>query len=178
VLDEQALFHDLAGIGLADWRDTLAPLIRERLADGAHGDLVAWKDVIGKLPPAAESSVSTDGTAVVISTGAGSPGATRALLKRLTPWRKGPFRIDGIEVDAEWRSDLKWNRIADAIQPLDNRNVLDVGCGNGYYALRMHCAGADRVIGIDPTVLFVCQFLALQKLSGVSGIHVLPLRLH
>jgi tRNA (mo5U34)-methyltransferase len=38
-------------------------------------------------------------------------------------------------------------------------------------------AGLQRR-GIDPTLLFVCQFLALKKMSGATSVHVLPLRLH
>ena len=93
------------------------------------------------------------------------------------PWRKGPFRIHGIDLDTEWRSHLKWNRLREQVAPLADRKVLDVGCGNGYYALRMLAESAAMVIGIDPTLLFVCQFLALKKLSGVMHAHVLPLRL-
>ena len=29
----------------------------------------------------------------------------------LRPWRKGPFKILGTEVDTEWVSYLKWNRL-------------------------------------------------------------------
>lgn len=30
----------------------------------------------------------------------------------LIPWRKGPFRLGDLAIDAEWRSDKKWDRIA------------------------------------------------------------------
>jgi len=29
------------------------------------------------------------------------------ILKKFIPWRKGPFSIFGIDIDAEWRSDYK-----------------------------------------------------------------------
>lgn len=54
--------------------------------------------------------------------------------------------------------------------------MLDVGSGNGYYALRMLGAGADCVIGVDPTLLFVMQFRALQHFLPELPVHVLPLR--
>ena len=101
----------------------------------------------------------------------------RDLLLQLAPWRKGPFSIGGVEIDSEWRSDLKWQRFADAVEPLDGRAVLDVGCGNGYYALQMHEAGARAVIGVDPTLLYVMQFLAVQHFTGARGVFVLPCRL-
>ena len=34
------------------------------------------------------------------------------LVEALHPWRKGPFQIAEHEIDAEWRSDQKWDRIA------------------------------------------------------------------
>ena len=53
-----------------------------------------------------------------------------------------------------------------------------MGCGNGYYAYRMRDAGADVVIGVDPTVLYVMQFLAVNALRDDQRILVLPARLH
>ena len=49
------------------------------------------------------------------------------------PWRKGPFNVFGVAVDTEWRSSLKWNRIAGHVN-LRERRVLDVGCGGGILA--------------------------------------------
>ena len=163
VLDRSALFADLEAIGLGAWRDAIGPLLDERLADGAHGDLEKWQRILGALPDAAQAARKTD--------------TVRELLLQLAPWRKGPFDIHGITIDAEWRSDMKWSRLAEAITPLAGRIVLDVGCGNGFYALRMLEAGARQVIGIDPTLLFVMQFEAIRRLTGISGAHVLPFRL-
>jgi len=153
-----ALWRALAGIGLADWRAALEPLVAERLSPAAHGDMPAWLDALQGLPAATTAD-------------------SRERLLRLAPWRKGPFLLDGIEIDAEWRSDLKWARLADRIAPLDGRWVLDVGCGNGWYALRMRDAGAAAVIGIDPTLLYVVQFLAVSRFLDADNVFVLPLRL-
>lgn len=43
-----------------------------------------------------------------------SAGETRRLnsiLEQLKPWRKGPFSLYGINIDTEWRSDWKWDRV-------------------------------------------------------------------
>ena len=96
----------------------------------------------------------------------------------LTRLRRVYEQIFGRPIDAEWRSDLKWQRVEGAIESLAGRRVLDVGCGNGYYALRMADAGADAVLGIDPTLLYVMQFLAVTAHLPSRPVAVLPLRLH
>ncbi len=82
----------------------------------------------------------------------------------------------GVAIDSEWRSDVKWARLKDDIEPLQQRKVLDVGCGNGYYARQMHAAGASHVIGADPTLLYVMQFLAVDNFAPLPNVFVLPLR--
>ena len=64
---------------------------------------------------------------------------------------------------------------------LQGQLVLDVGCGNGYFGWRMLGAGARCVVGIDPTVLFVVQWLVQQHFAGagqgpVPANFVLPLK--
>ena len=103
--------------------------------------------------------------------------AVRNGLLALSPWRKGPFAIGDVLIDAEWRSNLKWDRAAAVMSPLTDRFVLDVGCGNGYYALRMLGAGARAVIGTDPTLIYVLQFEAIRRFLKPLPAHVLPLRL-
>ena len=180
MLDYARLFADLDRIDLASWERLLMPLLQERFADSAHGKLHEWQKVLQDLPSVNNPVIKLDVDRVAADAAALSKkerNRLRALLLQLKPWRKGPFDLFGIEIDAEWRSDLKWRRLMDAITPLDDRAVLDVGCGNGYYALRMLGAGAKLVVGIEPTLLYVCQYLALQHLLQIKSAHVLPLRL-
>jgi tRNA (mo5U34)-methyltransferase len=86
-------------------------------------------------------------------------------LKSLHPWRKGPLQLAGIDIDTEWRSDWKWDRLKDHIAPLTNRSVLDIGCGNGYYLWRMLGAGARLAVGIDSFLLFVMQYWATKHFA-------------
>lgn len=92
----------------------------------------------------------------------------------LHPWRKGPLRLGGQHIDTEWRSDWKWDRVAPHIE-IAGKKVLDIGCGNGYFGLRMLGAGAELVVGIDPTLLFVMQWLACRHFTGDIPNYVLPL---
>ena len=160
MLNDDALGDCLASIGLPDWPEALQALLHTRMSSKTHGDFEHWREIVAALPAAGSDQQRL-----------------RELLLGLSPWRKGPFSIGGIEIDSEWRSDRKWARLADAIQPLEDRKVLDVGCGNGYYALQMRKCGASVVIGVDPTVLYVMQFLAVNVFERDPCTFVLPVRL-
>ncbi len=169
---------------LSPWDGLLRRLTLERLHPARHGDLGDWLEVLESLsdhglpPPHASRPILDQPCVGVAAEPALSAEASAHLsgaLQQLHPWRKGPFCLHGIEIDAEWRSDWKWARLADAIAPLAGRRVLDVGCGNGYYGFRALGAGADWVLGIDPTLRFVLQFLALEQVIGTERLAVFPL---
>jgi len=160
MLDDADLRHFFTAIGLDEWSSQLLPLVEQRMSDSYHGDFGRWQASVEQLPAAK------------------SVDERRKLLLQLAPWRKGPFDVGGVHIDAEWRSDLKWARLSDAVAPLAGRNVLDVGCGNGYYALRLHEEGANAVLGIDPTLLYVMQFFAVTYDCEPLPVKVLPLRMH
>lgn len=143
-----------------------------------HGDWSRWLEAIGRLPARPPDAVNQLDQAVVTTRSASSVGPSLAEgLRALIPWRKGPFDLFGVEIDTEWRSDLKWDRLANHIQPLDGRRVLDVGSGNGYHLWRMLGAGAEFALGVDPTWVFVAQFHALAHLLGDNRATILPITL-
>ena len=180
MLDDARLAGDLQDVASPDWIERVTGLCREKLADGAHGDLPRWRNAIAALPQCVPSSLQAENGAVTShpELSGSDLSAARETLLTLAPWRKGPFRIDDMDIDTEWRSDLKWDRLADAISPLEGRLVADIGGGNGYYALRMRNAGAKLVLVADPTILFTVQFAAISHFIEAQPVHVLPLRLH
>ncbi len=179
MLNYERLFDDLANIGLASWRNDLSAILGEKFSASSHGDLEDWQAVLSGLPATDRHPADLNAAAITIPRFEGvSPSGLRESLLRLKPWRKGPFDVCGVAIDSEWRSDLKWDRVKDAIAPLNDRTVLDVGSGNGYYALRMRGMGARLVIGVDPTLLYVMQFLAICHFMKTEPVHILPLRLH
>ncbi|MBN2842291.1 MAG: tRNA 5-methoxyuridine(34)/uridine 5-oxyacetic acid(34) synthase CmoB, partial [Sedimentisphaerales bacterium] len=125
--------------------------------------------------------IKLDGSAIVVGTPANIRPAQKeeltALLKVMHPWRKGPFEIFGIKIDTEWRSDWKWDRLRSHISSLSGRTVLDVGCGSGYHCLRMLGDGAQVVLGIEPTLVYVMQYQAVNKYIKTDKATVLPLTL-
>ena len=97
-------------------------------------------------------------------------------LMQLVPWRKGPFMIQDIFIDAEWQSNMKWERVLDLNIELKGKNILDVGSGNGYYGFRMLGKGAEFVICLEPNVSHLTQFLALNHFINSNRIRMVPER--
>jgi len=161
------------------WLETLQAQVEQGLSEEAFGKLAEWKEALGQLPVIAPGQIDLNGAAVsVMGTEALSADEKKRLettLKKLMPWRKGPYNVHGVEIDTEWRSDYKWQRLCSVIEPLEGRTVLDVGCGNGYHGWRMLGMGAELVIGIDPSPLFIMQFLAIRHFLGEANAFVLPL---
>lgn len=77
--------------------------------------------------------------------------------KKLIPWRKGPFKVFGLEIDSEWQSNIKYNLIRPYFN-LKDKVVADIGCNNGYYMFRMLEDKPKRLIGFDPSPLTLHQF--------------------
>ncbi|PIW46979.1 MAG: tRNA 5-methoxyuridine(34)/uridine 5-oxyacetic acid(34) synthase CmoB [Zetaproteobacteria bacterium CG12_big_fil_rev_8_21_14_0_65_54_13] len=143
-----------------------------------HGDYPRWQQALAQLPAVHPGSLALDSSAIRIGQADDCSAIEQAqlllALQTLHPWRKGPFDFFGTRIDTEWRSDWKWDRLKDAIQPLAGRTVLDIGCGSGYHCWRMRAAGATRVIGIDPTILFLMQFRAAQHYIRDEAVQFWP----
>ncbi len=101
--------------------------------------------------------------------------ALREALRAFMPWRKGPFSVFGVEIDAEWRSERKWQRLLPALPALGDlagKVVADIGCNNGYYMFRMLPAGPRLVLGFEPTVQHYFCCTALQAMAGQDNLAV------
>ncbi|MEZ5560828.1 MAG: tRNA 5-methoxyuridine(34)/uridine 5-oxyacetic acid(34) synthase CmoB [Pseudomonadales bacterium] len=158
----------------------VAALIAERYAESSHGNLPGWRAALEALP---ELRATTVGLADTVWAQGPVTTAERAQLEnqlqRLHPWRKGPFSLFGVHIDSEWRSDWKWQRLYPHLLrhsgPVRGQ-VLDVGCGNGYFGWRLLEAGAAVVVGIDPMLLYCLQHQAINRYLRDDRNWVLPLR--
>ncbi len=163
---------------MADWASLLDTQLKDYFANLRHGDYPRWQSVLDDLPALTPSQIALDSDAVTIGEASDCNDAERdqlhVQLKGLMPWRKGPFNLFGVELDTEWRSCLKWDRLRHELKPLQDKLVLDVGSGNGYYGWRMLANGARYVVGIDPTLLFMMQFRAIKHYLPAANIEVLP----
>ena len=91
-------------------------------------------------------------------------------LRDFMPWRKGPFDIFGISVDAEWRSERKWNRVLPELPDLRDKIVADIGCNNGYYMFRMARHDPKLVIGFEPYLQHYFAFKTLNTFAGIGNL--------
>ena len=179
MIDVPGVQAAMRGAALERWAQVLPQTYAGAMA-GAHGRLAEWRALLGRLPRVEATNVRLDRDTVSVggceSVAAELRQGIAEQLELLHPWRKGPFSIHGVHVDSEWRSDWKWARIAPHLSSLEGSVVLDVGAGNGYYAWRMAGAGARLAIGIDPTWIYVAQFLALRHFLGEHHpVHLLPI---
>ncbi|MDP4546983.1 tRNA 5-methoxyuridine(34)/uridine 5-oxyacetic acid(34) synthase CmoB [Marinobacter sp. MDS2] len=165
----------------AAWAEVLKAQLIRRFEDNPHGDMARWHAALQSLPSDIPAKVDLNSSAVsVTSEQPLSEQDAQNLelgLRGLMPWRKGPFNFFGTHVDTEWRSDWKWERVSPHLADLQGRTILDVGCGSGYHCWRMAGAGARQVVGIDPGLLFMFQFLAVKGYLGDVPVDLLPIRM-
>jgi tRNA (mo5U34)-methyltransferase len=93
-------------------------------------------------------------------------------LRGFKPWRKGPFSVFGIDIDAEWRSERKWNRLIPELPDLEGKIVADIGCNNGYYLFRMAHHQPALVLGFEPYVQHYYTFNTLNTFAGQRHLQV------
>ncbi len=175
-----SFYQQISDSSLNHWLETIPSLLGNWQRNNKHGNLPKWEKVLRKLNYPTPDNIDFK-QSVRIGSGdqlsRGEKVKLENLLQLFHPWRKGPYHIHDIHIDTEWRSDWKWDRVIPHIKSLQNRTVLDVGCGSGYHMWRMLGEEAKRVVGIDPSILFLCQFEAVKRLTNNPDlpIHLLPL---
>jgi len=181
MIDYQPLYKQLTELKAEAWVDIIPQQITQAFDLSSNGNAPAWLEALEQLPQGMASRTELNANQVKIGEKSDLDSEQQIdlleQLKAFHPWRKGPYDIFGVHIDTEWRSDWKWDRLKQEISPLDNRFVLDVGCGNGYHCWRMLGAGAKMVVGVDPLLLNVIQFQVMRKMYGEAPVYVLPIGL-
>jgi tRNA (mo5U34)-methyltransferase len=136
------------------------------------------KQIFDILPDPVPSFIDTDADHITIGRPSDIKGPEKkrllSILKKMDPWRKGPYEIFGINIDTEWVSYLKWNRIKNIIAPLTDRKVLDIGSSSGYYMFRMLGQNPMMVLGIEPYMRFYYQYRILQTFIKAQNLFCIP----
>ena len=179
MINKKQLYSILENTNLNAWKAEIFENVYTIFSDPKHGDLKKWKLILENLPQIVPSVIDLNAATIQIGTDTDidpdKKSSLISLLKKLHPWRKGPFNLFGILIDTEWRSDLKWDRLKDHVAPMKDRVVLDVGCGSGYHAFRMIGEQAKLVIGLEPFLLSVIQFRAINHFVNSPAIQILPI---
>jgi tRNA (mo5U34)-methyltransferase len=171
-------YKQIADTALSHWLETLPSQLAVWHKEQLHGDFNKWLKLLNKLPKTSPSVIELNDRVqfgIAEDIDEYTQKQIIGLLKQFAPWRKGPFDIHGIHLDTEWRSDWKWDRLKGHISALQNKRVLDVGCGSGYHLWRMLGQQPKMVVGIDPSQLFLMQFQALKHFNPAPNIHLLPI---
>lgn len=181
MINFESLYQDIEHSPIAAWSTLLPPLIDTALRQRQHGKRQLWQTLLAQLPPLTSTHINLAQDCIQIGQASDISATAQQqltqILKQLIPWRKGPYSLFDIHIDTEWRSDFKWQRLQKYISPLDNRHVLDIGCGNGYHMWRMYSEGAACVIGADPSQFFLTQFQVMKHyIDANSPVHLLPLK--
>lgn len=108
------------------------------------------------------ASVRIEDGVFIIERESPNPEKVLAQLNELGPFRKGPFRIDGIDIDSHWLSDLKWQFMMPIFQQAEFQILLskpdlsfvDIGSNNGYYLFRLiHWLLDNSEFNIEPSLI-------------------------
>ena len=143
-----------------------------------NGNIPRWEKAIELIKAQPQGSVQYATPYLKINSQNIDKEPLESSLKQLMPWRKGPYQIGNLQLDSEWRGDMKWDRVTPHIKPLKDKTVLDVGAGNGYFTYLMALSGAKITLGIEPFLLFNYQFQAIRSLiHNPPNAFVLPLKL-
>ena len=169
-------FENTTHLPLAAEHAMLRAQLEEFFESRDHGRQNEWDKLLQDLPQLLCQHLNLATDCIEIGQAGELEEKIEDILKQFMPWRKGPFNFFGTHIDTEWRSDWKWNRIKPHISDLSGRQVLDIGCGNGYHLLRMIGDGASLALGIDPTRLFLYQFHLAKHFLPVNNAYLLPLR--
>ena len=127
ILDYSPLIERLRHDEIDTLADALPAVLEAGLDISRYGDIPRWKQSLDLLPDITVSDVDMASSFVRAGVAADGDKAQslqlREALMGLHPWRKGPFSVAGIDIDTEWRSDFKWDRLKDKIQSLEGRRV-------------------------------------------------------
>ena len=175
----EVFFEFTKNSNLEQFHPQLRHVLQQHYELKNHGRSIEWDRALEAMPQieCADYSFTDDSVCIVKPEHLALDSMEyKQHLKAFMPWRKGPWNLLGVKIQTEWHSDWKWQRIEPHISPLEGRQVLDIGTGNGYFLFRMLGAGASLALGIDPTRIFLYQFHAAQRLLPANGAYLLPLR--
>jgi len=179
-MDKLLLKH--TELKIDQWIDQLNEIIQKETLffKKPKGNAYDFDKALKNLPDIKPSNIDLSGKKIIIGKESDIDEKIHINLKKqllyLCPWRKGPFNLFGIDVDSEWQSFIKWDRLKDHLGNIEGKKVLDIGSSNGYYMFRLAAFNPLMALGIEPQHSFYYQYLALQKYLNLENVHCLPIK--
>lgn len=96
------------------------------------------------------------------------------ICKKLTPWRVGPYQLGSLTIDSEWRSRIKWERIAPLLGNVSGQRIADIGASSGYFLFKLLRDNPELALGFDPVDRCWLQFSVLQHLIRDQRLGFVP----
>jgi len=166
---------------LENWYEDFKAVVREKREslDHGKGNFLKFKTVLENIPDFVPSKIDHNGKAIVVGDETDISMAEKknlhGKLAQVCPWRKGPFTLFGVDIDSEWQSWMKWDRLLPHLPNLKGRRILDIGSSNGYYMFRMAAKDPLFVLGLEPQSSFYYQYLIIQKFLCQEKVFCLPI---
>ncbi len=98
-------------------------------------------------------------------------------LMALSPWRKGPFRVNDIQIESEWDCRKKWARFESELSGFTGKRVLDIGANNGYFSYRLAQYQPKCIVALEPHRHYYFQALTLDRMVRNPTISIFPISL-
>jgi tRNA (mo5U34)-methyltransferase len=138
--------------------EALRDLLRDHAFSGLRADSLALDvdAITTTLPDSADISHLTD------------------ICRKLTPWRVGPYQLGSLIIDSEWRSHVKWERIAPLLGNLSGKRIADIGASNGYFLFKLLQGDPELALGFDPIDRCWLQFSVLLQLIDDPRLGFVP----
>ena len=151
-------------------RDQLRSILNNRIASFINPNTERFFQALDQLPDQIDGGYNPLVEGIQLN-----DNVSESLFRSLIPWRKGPFKFNNFTIDSEWQSNMKWDRFSSVFSELTNKQILDIGCGNGYYMFRMLEHQPKSVLGIDPSDLTYYQFHMIQHFVRARELNYLPI---
>ncbi len=177
------ILQDAEKLGLQNYGEDLTRLIEKKEKWIHQVDIKGrrYLNTFATLPSLKPSSLDLGARQVRIGEEKDLDVTQRELLQAALvdymPWRKGPFTVFGIDIDSEWISWLKWERLKGHMAPLHGRRILDVGSSNGYYMFRMAASEPEMILGVEPYLTFYFQYRLLNHYACLGNFYGIPAKL-
>ena len=98
------------------------------------------------------------------------------LILDLKPWKKGPYTLFSHLIDADWRCEMKWNRLSPILPLLSGKRLLDIGSNSGYFLFRMAEHHPEEIVGLESKLAYYAQYMLVNHCKQKNpNIQYLPI---